>query len=63
MEYDKLEIGRSYTGSMCLICHGDFNVKTIFIGYRRDMRLSIDLCKACRVLLHKRLHQEDDLNA
>jgi hypothetical protein len=44
----------------CNACHGWIDVKCIKVGIDRTFMSNIALCKSCRSLLHKRLHEEEE---
>jgi trehalose-6-phosphate synthase len=43
----------------CNSYRGIIDVRSIKIGIDTGFMTSIALCKACRILIHKRLHKED----
>jgi len=58
-EKDYIDIVKARKRSGCIVCLSDVDVKTITMGRLTNNRSGFDLCSACRVLLHKRLHEEE----
>lgn len=60
MEKDLISIDPSRKHSVCIVCMSEIDVKSFSFGRLRNNRSGFDLCKACRSLLHKRLHEENE---